>query len=181
MKKFTYSLFPPKNFILSYKKHRHTIFEKETLTYIVPEKLNELCLNPRSVSNLTEDLSIKEILILDRVINLEHEVCIVGHVNRSGTNFLIGNTPYNKHPQFPDMSNIYTPIKGLDKIVVHTVGIERFSSFKGSNHYISEAVGLIAPVWHYVGVKVSSKTHIKKVLNEVPFSRLNSSSNLSLF
>ena len=166
MKKYTYSLFPPKNFILSYKKHRHTIFEKETLTYIVPEKLNELCLNPRSVSNLTEDLSIKEILILDRVINLEHEACITDHVNRSGANFLIGNTPYNKHPQFPDMSNIYTAIKGLDKIVVHTVGLERFLNFKDCNYYISEAVGIIAPIWHYIGIKVSSKTYNKKVKHE---------------
>jgi len=163
MKNYTYSLFPPKHFISSYKKHRHTIFKKETHTHIVPEKLNQHCLNPRSVSSLTEELSIKKILILDRVINLEHEVCIVGHVNRSGTNFLIGNTPYKKKPQFPDMSNIYTPIKELDKIVVHTVGLERFFNFKGGNYYISEAVGLIAPVWHYIGVKISSKTYNKKV------------------
>ena len=59
MKKHTYSLFPPKNFISSFKKHKHTIFEKEKHTHIVPEKLNQLCLNPRSVSNLTKDLSIK--------------------------------------------------------------------------------------------------------------------------
>ena len=166
MKKHTYSLFPPKNFINSYKKHRHTIFKNDTHTHIVPEKLNELCLNPRSVLCLKEELSIKKILILDRVINLKHQACIVDHVNRSGTNFLIGNTPYKEHTQFPDMSNIYTPIKGLDKIVVHTVGIERFFNLKVSNYYISEAVGLIAPVWHYIGVKVSSKTHIKKVINE---------------
>ena len=166
MKKHTYSLFPPKNFISSYKKHKHTIFKKETYIHIVPEKLNQLCLNPRSVSSLAEELSIKKILILDRVINLEHEVCIVGHVNRSGTNFLIGNTPYKKKPQFPDMSNIYTPIKELDKIVVHTVGAERFLNFKDCDHYISEAVGLIAPVWHYIGVKTSSKTYNKKVKNE---------------
>ena len=166
MKKHTYSLFPPKNFIKSYKKHRHTIFKKETHTHIVPEKLNQLCLNPRSVSSLTEELSIKKILILDRVINLEREVCIVGHVNKSGTNFLIGNTPYKKNPQFPDMSDIYTTIKELDKIVVHTVGVERFSNFKDCDYYISEAVGLIAPVWHYIGVKISSKTYIKKVINE---------------
>ena len=166
MKKHTYSLFPPKNFISSFKKHKHTIFEKETHTHIVPEKLNQLCLNPRSVSNLTKDLSIKKIVILDRVINLEQQACIVGHVNRSGTNFLIGNTPYKKHPQFPDMSKIYTPIKGLDKIVVHTVGLERFFKFKDCKYYISEAVGLIAPVWHYIGIEVSSKTYNKKAKHE---------------
>ena len=166
MKKYTYSLFPPKNFILSYKKHRHTIFKKETRTHIVPEKLNRLCLNPRSISSLKEELSIKKILILDRVLNLKTQACIVGHVNRSGTNFLIGKTPYKKHPQFPDMSNIYTPIKELDKIVVHTVGLERFFNFKNSDYYISEAVGLIAPVWHYIGIKVYSKTYNKKVKYE---------------
>ena len=166
MKKHTYSLFPPKNFISSYKKHKHTIFKKETYIHIVPEKLNQLCLNPRSVSSLAEELSIKKILILDRVINLEHQACIAGHVNRSGTNFLIGNTPFKKRPQFPDMSKIYTPIKKLDKIEVHTVGVERFFNFKDCDYYISEAVGLIAPVWHYVGVAVSSKTYNKKVKHE---------------
>ena len=166
MKKFTYSLFPPNNFICSFKKYKHTIFKKETHTHIVPEKLNQLCLNPTSVSSLTEDLSIERILILDRVINLKHQACIVGHVNRSGTNFLIGNTPHNKRPQFPDMSKIYNPIKELENIIVHTVGIERFSSFKDSDYYISEAVGLISPVWHYIGVEVSSKTYNKKVKHE---------------
>ena len=166
MKKHTYSLFSPKNFISSYKKYKHTIFKRETTTHIVPEKLNSRCLNPGSVSNLTEELSIKEILILDRVINLEHQACIVGHVNRAGTNFLIGNTPFKKRPQFPDMSKIYTPIKKLDKIVVHTVGEERFSNFREGDYYISEAVGLIAPIWHYVGVKVFSKTYNKKANHE---------------
>ena len=166
MKKHTYSLFPPKHFTLSYKKHRHIIFKKDTHIHIVPEKLNQICLNPRSVSNLTKDFAIKNIVILDRVINLEHQACIVDHVNRSGTNFLIGKTPYNKHPRFPDMSKIYNPIKELDKIVVHTVGIERFFNFKNSDYYISEAAGLIAPVWHYIGVGVYSKTYNKKVKNE---------------
>ena len=162
MKKFTYSLFPPKNFISLYKKHKHTVFIVDTHIHLVPEKLNRLCLNPRSVSSLTVDLSIEKILILDRVINLKHQVCIVNHVNRSGTNFLIGNTPYNRQPQFPDMSKIYNPIKGLGKIVVHTVGTERFFNFKDCDYYISEAVGLIAPVWHYIGVSVSSKAYNKE-------------------
>lgn len=166
MKKFTYSLFPPKKFISSHKKYKHTIFKKETHIHIVPEKLNRFCLNPTSVSNLTDDLYIEKILILDRVINLKREACIVGHVNRSGTNFLIGNTPYNKHPQFPDMSKIYKPIKELDNIIVHTLGIERFLNFKNSDYYISEAIGLISPVWHYIGVGVSSKTYTKKVKHE---------------
>ena len=59
---------------------------------------------------------------------------------------------------FPDMSNIYSPIKGFRKIKVHTLGPSRF--FKGIKgvEVISEFTGLVSPVWHYIGVKVFCKT-----------------------
>jgi len=164
MKKFTYSLLSPKRFISSYKKERHIVFKLEKHTHLVPEKLNRLCLNPETILNLTKHLSIKKILIFDKVQNIKKEFSIVDHVNRSGTNFLIGNTPHKNRAQFPDMSKIYEPIKGLDKIVVHTVGEKRFSNFKSSDYNVSESIGLIAPLWHYVGVRVFSKTYKKEAI-----------------
>ena len=59
---------------------------------------------------------------------------------------------------FPDMSNIYQPIKGLEKINVHTVGPERFKKEPLVNQTTSEYIGLVSPLWHYVGVCVFGKT-----------------------
>ena len=80
---------------------------------------------------------------------------INNHINRSGQNFLRGVTPEGKFPQFPDMSKIYNKTNGMETVVVHTVGSERFHSMQNHENVIwSESVGLIAPVAHYVGIKV---------------------------
>ena len=56
------------------------------------------------------------------------------------------------------MSKIYNPIRGMEAVVVHTVGPERFSVCNGAEIIFSESAGLITPVWHYVGVRVRAKT-----------------------
>ena len=85
-------------------------------------------------------------------------VCIVDHVNRSGTNFLIGETPVKNFPVFPDMSKIYNIIPGYKQVVVHTLGPSRFLKQYKQKQITSESVGLISPIWHYIGVNVYAKT-----------------------
>ena len=46
----------------------------------------------------------------------------------------------------------------LKKITVHTVGPKRFKNKPVSNQIISESIGLLSPIWHYVGVLVSGKS-----------------------
>ena len=76
-------------------------------------------------------------------------------MNRSGQNFLRNETPFKEHPQFPDMSKIYNKISGLDTVIVHTIGEKRFQSLPNKEKAVwSEAIGLIAPVAHYVGIKI---------------------------
>ena len=82
----------------------------------------------------------------------------MNHVNRSGYNFLIGRTHELDLPRFPDMSNIYNAIPNLSTVNVHTVGPKRFDSATSDKVVLSEAVGLVAPIWHYVRVKVFAKT-----------------------
>ena len=91
--------------------------------------------------------------------NLDKETCIINHINRSGTNFLIGNTPFKNLPTFPDITSIYNKIKGYDQVVVHTVGSRRFKTFSEKNTLVSEIVGLVAPVWYYVGTKIFAKSY----------------------
>ena len=82
------------------------------------------------------------------------KVFIPIYLVNSGYNFLIGKTPAQDLPRFPDMTNIYNEIPGLKSTSVHTVGPERFKLKLDTTNVVSESVGLIAPVWHYVGINV---------------------------
>ena len=138
----------------------HTLYTKDKCIYIVPNKFDDGTINPENFLKLKEEMKIKSILIIDKTIPGDKKLCITNHVNRSGYNFLIGKTPTGKLPRFPDMSKIYNKNPGVESAVVHTVGPERFRLRPKSNSVISESVGLIAPVWYYVGVKVFAQNFI---------------------
>ena len=53
------------------------------------------------------------------------------------------------------MSKIYHNVPRLRKETVHTIGKKRLKNLSSNEKVIwSELVGLIAPVVHYVGIKV---------------------------
>ena len=158
MKLPTYGLTPPKNYNSKKQVFGHTIFLKKEDTHIVPNSFNNKSLGPDNFLDLKREIGLISILITDRIKPAKKKLCIMNHVNRSGYNFLIGKTPTQGLPRFPDMSNIYNKIRGLDTVVVHTIGPERFDSAEPGDVFLSESVGLIAPVWHYVGVRVFAKT-----------------------
>jgi len=159
MKNFIYLLQKPKGCKSIIKNKDHVLYINNDLVYIKPKILTSKHVNPKSLYRLKKEFNIKKITIYDRVKNLKREACIFNHVNRAGTNFLIGNTPFNSFPRFPDITNIYNKIKGLDQVVVHTVGPSRFLTYSEENTLISESVGLVAPIWHYVGTKIFAKNY----------------------
>jgi len=121
----------------------------------LPKNIDAKTINPKNFIELKKQFKLNELLIIDRLIGSKETVSIINHVNRSGQNFLRGVTPEEKFPQFPDMSKVYNMVSGLKTIVVHTIGTERFKSPPIDEKAIwSEAVGLIAPVAHYVGIKI---------------------------
>jgi len=133
----------------------HKIGYHKNRFVILPVKIDSETINPKNLLTLKEKLNIKELLLIDRIKGTGGTVTITDHVNVSGNNFLREKTPQGELPQFPDMSKIYNAIDGYEKIVVHTVGPERFKKQQTSNNIIySELVGLIAPVAHYVGIKI---------------------------
>ena len=154
----TYRLTKQKNYKLEKEVFEHFIFSKKEKVHIVPKTFDSKTLGPRNFLGLKRELGLDSILIIDRIKPTKKETCIMNHVNRSGYNFLIGRTPELDLPRFPDMSNIYNQIRGLGTVVVHTVGPERFGLAEPDEIFLSESVGLIAPVWHYVGVRVFAKT-----------------------
>ena len=160
MKLLMYGLIVPKKYSSKTTLLSHTLYTRENSIYIVPNKFDEDSINPETFLKLKEEMKIKSILLIDRTIPEKEKLCIANHVNRSGFNFLIGKTPIANLPRFPDMSKIYHEISGLEFEVVHTVWPERFHLRPKSNNVISESVGLIAPVWHYIGVKVFAQNFI---------------------
>ena len=155
-----YGLQPPNDYNLKSTLLDHKLYIKQKNSFLVPNKFDDTTINPENFLRLKEKVKIKEILLIDKTIPKSKRLCITNHVNRSGYNFLIGKTPIANLPRFPDMSKIYNEISGLESAVVHTVGPERFHLRPKSNNVISESVGLIAPVWHYIGVKVFAQNFI---------------------
>ena len=155
-----YGLQAPSDYKLRSTPLNHKLYIKKKEFFLVPNRFDEGIINPETFLKLKEEMEVISILVIDRTIPGDKKLCIINHVNRSGYNFLIGKTPTANLPRFPDMSKIYNKISGLEPAVVHTVGPERFYSRPKSNNMISESVGLIAPVWHYVGVKVFAQNFI---------------------
>ena len=160
MNLITYGLRAPNDYDLKSTLLNHKLFTKQKKLFLVPNEFDDTTINPKNFLKLKEKMKIKKALLIDETIPKNKRLCITNHVNRSGFNFLIGKTPIANLPRFPDMSKIYNEISGLESTIVHTVGPERFHLRPKSNNVISESVGLIAPVWHYVGVKVFAQNFI---------------------
>ena len=155
-----YGLQAPNDYNLKSTLLNHKLYTKQKKLFLVPNKFDGKTINPESFLKLKGKMKIKSTLLIDKTIPEDKRLCIANHVNRSGYNFLIGKTPVANLPRFPDMSKIYNEISGLESAVVHTVGPERFRLRQESNNVVSESVGLVAPVWHYVGVKVFAQNFI---------------------
>jgi hypothetical protein len=157
MNKIEYCIHSPNIFSAKETAFNHNIFQTVDGRKIIPITFSDESLNPKSFFGLKEMYDLDSILIIDRLKNKDTDVCIIDHVNRSGTNFLIAKTPHKELPTFPDMGHIYKPIPNLKPVLVHTVGPERFLSDTGIDEIVSEAIGLIAPLWYYVGVAVFAR------------------------
>ena len=120
-----------------------------------PKKLSSQNCNPKNIHTLKVLGKNKDVVIIDRIKSETPTVNICGHVNRSGENYLIGMTPYDNYPQFPDMTHIYKTHSHKTSKTVHTAGPKRYEKAKLNSKIIwSEAIGLVAPVFHYFGYNI---------------------------
>ena len=144
------------------QNHEHTsdthfISENNGFLYLWPEEFSSETISPKSFCRLKDKYFISNVTIFDRIKGVNKNMWIKDHINRSGFNFLSGKTPFKNFPMFPDVSKIYQPIKGLNGVIVHTVGPKRFRESGDNKAIISESVALVAPIWYYIGVRVSAK------------------------
>ncbi len=134
---------------------QHRLGKLKGRTIIWPKAINPESINPAKLFHLLNKFDTNEILIIDRIKNAKGWISVKNHINRSGANFLIGQTPFENMPRFPDISQIYQHVEGFEKKAVHTIGPERFYEPSQETGAIwSEAVGLIAPVAHYAGFRL---------------------------
>lgn len=124
-----------------------------------PETISDAIINPLNFDALVKKTGAHRIIIIDRLSGCGPGVVpISGHINKSGYNFLTAVTPYQDYPRFPDQSNLYQMHPDEDSVTVQTVGPERFSQLTrnddAAGNPISEAVGLVAPLFGYLGVSI---------------------------
>ena len=143
----------------NYKKkinaENHKAVEVKKNLIVWPDNISALTCSPENLHKLKDSLSTKSITVVDQIKNKGRLTAITGHVNRSGKNFLNGKTPFLEKPQFPDMTTIYhSPTNS--KTTVHTIGPKRYLSSKNLNNKVvwSSSIGLVAPVFSYLGFEV---------------------------
>ena len=155
-----YNIRKPKSYTKKEQFFGHNLYHLKNRQVLVPQKFSKTIIRPKNFYKIKKRLGLENICIVDKVYSNIEFVCIIDHVNRSGTNFLIGETPVKNFPVFPDMSKIYNTIPGYKQVVVHTLGPSRFLKQYKQKQITSESVGLISPIWHYVGVNVSAKNNM---------------------
>ena len=134
----------------SSKSHHMCINENQTIYW--PKRVTEKDINPTNFLELKKKYKIKELTIVDRVKIINEKTCISAHINRTGESFLIGKTPHENKPTFPDASLVYRNKKG--RTVVSYGKSYNDISHKDKKHIISEWIAPISIVWGYVGVKI---------------------------
>jgi len=131
--------------------------KKATLSqalFLWPERFHKNTLSPQVFLKHKTKKEIEKLIIIDRIQNCDGIKKINGHINRSGTSFLIAETPFKDRPTFPDMSKIYGKRSGETVI---TVGPERFVvNDNQKTQTKSEALAPIASLWHYLGVSLEA-------------------------
>ena len=149
----------------------HTISYVKQNIIVWPTKVTPLNCSPKNLYKLKQVLKSNKITVVDKIKNHNQVVMISGHINRSGENFLVGETPFKNKEQFPDMSNIYLN-STLKSISVHTVGQTRFSHETKLNKTTvwSESVGLLSPVFVYLGFFVQAYGVPERLAKKVKIS-----------
>ncbi len=132
----------------------HEILQLNGEVYIWPSVFDVKHVNPENLDRLKNKYSFERLLIFDIIKGFKGILLISDHINSSGYNFLIGNTPTGERPRFPDISAIYSTVPGYETQPVRTVGPERFDKTEQTNEVLSIGIGLVAPVAAYLGLEI---------------------------
>ncbi len=133
----------------------HSIYKWGDMTIVSPQQTLTEAATPTNLFNLKRELGGRELLIIDRVHSSVPIIQIIDHRNLTGFNPLIGKTPIDGRPRFPDVSKLYDKIeRGFPRRVVNCLGPERFEEKKEAN--TSEAVALVSLSAAYAGWRIGA-------------------------
>ena len=133
----------------------HSIYKWGDKTVVSPQQPLTEATTPANLIDLKRELKGNELLIVDRTLSSKPIIQIIDHRNQTGFNPLVGKTPLDDHPRFPDVSKLYNKIdRGFPRRVVNCVGPGRFGEKREAN--TSEAVALVSLSAAYVGWKISA-------------------------
>ena len=136
-------------------------FQYKTKNYHIfcPQKITKEHINPKNFHDIAIKHSIAKINIIDILKSKNDIINISDHINRTGYNFLRSKTPYENLETFPDMTTIYSFMNGE---VVTSVG-SSFINEKNNSKFETTWIAAIAPVWKYIGVKISGFACTKEI------------------
>lgn len=139
--------------LVSKNKQNHNYNQTKSIAYIWPNSTNKETINPTEINRIKTDYKIREVVIIDRVRGATAQTIASDHINKTGENFLTGNTPHGGLPRFPDVSSVY---KEKDGLVFESYGPTFNKAVMTKNHsrIMSEWLAPVALVWSYVGVTV---------------------------
>ena len=131
----------------------HSIYKWGDKTVVSPQQPLTEATTPANLIDLKRELKGNELLIVDRTLSSKPIIQIIDHRNQMGFNPLVGKTPLDDHPRFPDVSKLYNKIdRGFPMRVVNCEGPGRFGEKGEAN--TSEAVALVSLSAAYAGWKI---------------------------
>ena len=131
----------------------HSVYNWEDKTIVSPQQPLTEAATPANLIDLKRELKGNELLIVDRTHSSEPIIQIIDHRNQMGFNPLVGKTPLEDRPRFPDVSKLYNKIdRGFPMRVVNCEGPGRFGEKGEAN--TSEAVALVSLSAAYAGWKI---------------------------
>jgi len=142
-------------------KTHHVFRDKETL-FFWPKAQKIKYINPESISLLKKKHNINKLTIIDRIKSGDKTINIVDHINKTGTSFLVGQTPHKNKPTFPDATQIYNAESG-SVVVCYGDKYKNIEKQQEPNKVSGEWIAPISLVWNYVGVKILGVGITKKI------------------
>ena len=134
-------------------KVQHNVYKWGDMTIVSPQQTLTKAATPVNLFDLKRELEGNKLLIVDRVHSSEPIIQIIDHRNLTGFNPLVGKTPLNGRPRFPDVSKLYNKTeRGFPMRVVNCLGPGRFWKKKEEN--TSEAVALVSLSAAYAGWRI---------------------------
>lgn len=141
--------------------YNHVMKNHDNYTFLSPFDNTNKTINPENYSKIRNKYGFNSLVLIDRVFIDTKTAHTADHVNRTGHNFLRGNTPYENHPTFPDISKIYNTKNG--KVFVSVGEKKPLNITVSKNEILSEWIAMVSPVWHYIGVKITGLGINKKI------------------